>query len=128
MVFTGYVAGLALRAAFRQSPHHFHWILPLDHLLPPRGVWAVNVAFFVCLFYLCIAFPLSLRGKERVLVAGWVPGVLLSPIQGIVSASLATAIQYVKAVSMVIAFVAAVLILLEGPGSANAPPDGTVPG
>ena len=128
VLFTGYVAALAVRAAFAQSPHHFHWILPLDYMLPPRAVWVANVAIYVCLFYLCIALPLSLRGKERVLVTGWAPGVLLSPIQGVVSASLAAAIQYVKALSIVIAFVAAVLILLEGPGSANAPPDGTVPG
>jgi hypothetical protein len=128
VALTGYVAALTLRAAFSQSPHTFHWILSLGHLLPSWAVWAANVAFYVCLLCLCIAFPLSLRGKERVLVAGWVPGVLLSPVQGVVSVSVAAAIQHVKAVSMVIAFVAAVLILLEGPASASAPPADTVPG
>ena len=127
VVLTGYVAALTFRAAFSQSPHRFHWILPLDYMLPSRAVWTVNVAFYLALFWLCIAFTRTLEGKERVLVTGWVPGVLLSPIQGMVSVSLAAAIQYVKAVSILVAFVAAVLILLEGPPNANAPPDSSVP-
>jgi hypothetical protein len=44
-----------------------------------------------------------------------------------VSASLAAVIQYVKAASIMIAFFAAVAILLEGPVSGSAPPEGTVP-
>ena len=127
VVLTGYVAALSLRAAFWQSPHHFHWLLPLDALLPARPTLAVNVALYAWLFWLCVVFPRALHGKERVLVAGWVPGVLLSPIQGMVSASLAAAIQYVKAASIMVAFFAAVAILLEGPVSGSAPPEGTVP-
>lgn len=126
VVLTGYVAALSLRAAFWESPHHFHWLLPLDALLPARLTLAVNVALYAWLLWLCVVFPRALRGKERVLVAGWVPGVLLSPIQGMVSASLAAVIQYVKAASIMIAFFAAVAILLEGPVSGSAPPEGTV--
>lgn len=128
VALTGYVAALTLRAAFWQAPYTLHWILSLGHLLPSWAVWTANVAFYVCLLCLCIAFPVSLRGKERVLVAGWVPGVLLSPVQGVVSVSVAAALQHVKAVSIVIAFFAAVAILLEGPVSGSAPPEGTVPG
>jgi len=61
----------------------------------------------------CASFKLA--SKERYLVAGWVPGVLLSPIQGMVSASLADGIQYVKAGSTMVALFAAVVILVEGP-------------
>jgi hypothetical protein len=127
VVLTGYVAALSLRAAFWQSPHHFHWLLPLNALLSARLTLAVNVVLYASLLWLCVVFPRSLRGKERVLVAGWVPGVLLSPIQRMVSASLAAVIQYVKAASIMIAFFAAVAILLEGPVSGSAPPEGTVP-
>jgi len=44
-----------------------------------------------------------------------------------VSASLGAAIQYVKAATIMIAFAAAVVILLEGNVGDNAPSDGTLP-
>lgn len=127
VILTGYVAALTLRAAFRRSPHHFHWILPLDYLLPAWADLIANVALYAALFFLCVAFLRSVRGKERVLVAGWIPGVLLSPVQGMVSASLAAAIQYAKAVSIMVAFAAAVAILVEGPEDNNARPEKAVP-
>jgi hypothetical protein len=70
----------------------------------------------------------ALQGKERVLFAGWMPGIFLSPIQGWVSMSFAAAIQYVKAASISVAFVAAVLILLDAPPRDQAPSDGGVSG
>jgi len=88
---------------------------------------AVNVTFYALLLFLCVVSPLVLKGKERVLVAGWASAAILGPIQGIVSASLAAVIQDVKAVSMTAAFFAAVAILLEGPASGDAPPEGTIP-
>jgi len=115
VVLTGYIAAITFRAAFWQIPHRFHWIIQLDYLLPPWAVLTANLAYYALLLFACIAFPRSLRGKERFLVAGWVPGVLLGPIQGLVSASLADAIQYVKAGSIMVALFAAVVILIEGP-------------
>lgn len=126
VVLTGSVAIQTLRSVFWQSPHHFHWLLPLGTLLSSRATLAVNVALYAWLLWLCVVFPRALHGKERVLVAGWVPGVLLSPIQGMVSASVSAAIQHVKAASIMIAFFAAVAILLEGPVADGAPPEGTV--
>lgn len=96
VVLTGSVAAQTLRAAFWQSPHRLHWLLPLDALLPARAIVAVNVALYAWLLWLCVVFPRDLQGKERILVAAWAPGVLLSPIQGMVSASFAAAIQHVK--------------------------------
>jgi uncharacterized membrane protein YkvI len=116
LILTGYIAVLTFRAAFLQSPNHSHWLLPLDNVLPAWALWAVNVAFYGYLLWLCFTFFRAVRGKERVLIAGWVPGIVLSPIQSLVSISLADAIQYVKAVSISVAFVAAILILIEGPG------------
>jgi hypothetical protein len=127
VILTGYITALTLRAAFRQSPHHFHWILPLDQLLPAWAVLTANVALYAWLLWLCIVFPRALQGKERILVAGWVPGVLLSPIQGMVSVSLAAAIQYVKAASIMVAFGAAVGILTRRPRNGTARFDGTAP-
>jgi hypothetical protein len=127
VVLTGYVAALTLRAAFWQSPHHFHWLLPVDALLPARATLVVNVALYAWVLWLCVVFPRALHGKERVLVLGWVPGLLLSPIQGLVSVSLAALIQYVKAASIMVAFFAAVAILVEGPVSGNSASDTNVP-
>ena len=128
LILTGYIAALTFRAVFSQSPHHSHWLVPLDSVLPAWALWTVNVVFYGYLLWLCVVFSRAVRGKERVLIAGWVPGILLSPIQSVVSISLATAIQYVKAVSISVAFVAAVFILVEGPARAHAPTDGSVLG
>jgi hypothetical protein len=127
VILNGYVAALTFRSAFSQRPHHFRWILSLGSLLPQWAVLTANVALYASLIFLCVAFPLGLRGKERVLVAGWVPNVLLSPVQGLVSESMAAGIQYLKAGSMMIAFLAAVAILLERPEGENTPVDSTTP-
>jgi len=127
VVLTGYVAALTLRAALWQSTHHFHWLLPVDTLLPAWATLAVNMALYAWLLWLCIVFPRALHGKERVLVLGWVLSLLLSLIQGLVSASLAALIQYVRAASIMVAFFAAVAILIEGSASGNSAPDFNVP-
>ena len=114
VVLTGYVAALTLRAAFWRSPHHFHWLLPVDAFLPAWATLAVNVALYVWLLWLCIVFPRGLHGKERVLVIGWLLSLLLSLIQGLVSVSLAALIQYVRSASIMVAFFASVAILLQG--------------
>ncbi len=123
VILTGYIAALAIRSAFWQSAHHFHWLLPLDRLLPAWAVLTVNVVIYGWILWLCIVFPRAFQGKERVLVAGWVPSLVLGPIQGMVSVSLATTIQYVKAASMMVAFIAAVVILVESSGTRTAPSD-----
>ena len=127
VVLTGYVAALSLRAAFWQSPHHFHWLLPVDTFLPARVTLAVNVVFYAWLLWLCIVFPRALHGKERVLAIGWALSLLLSLMQGLLSASLAALIQYVRAASIMVAFFAAVAILIEGPVRGTAASDGTDP-
>jgi hypothetical protein len=114
LILTGYIAVLTFGAAFSQAPHHSHSLLPLDSVLPAWALWVVNVVFYGYLLWLCVAFSRAVRGMERILIAGWVPGVLLSPIQSVVSISLAAAIQYVKAFGISVAFVAAVFILVEG--------------
>lgn len=95
-------------------------------MLPAWAVLTANVAFYGWMLWLCTIFPRALRGKERVLIAGWVPGLLLSPIQGLVSAPFADAIQYVKALSIFVAFTAAMAVLVKGPVNDKAAPDGTL--
>jgi hypothetical protein len=128
LVLTGCVMVLSFRTALSQAVHHFRWLLPLDHLLPPWGLWVANAAVYAYLLWACAVFFRALQGKERVLFAGWMPGIFLSPIQGWVSMSFAAAIQYVKAASISVAFVAAVLILLDAPPRDQAPSDGGVSG
>ena|SRR6266851_4209037 len=128
LLLTGFLAVMTFRAAFSHSPRNSYWLLPLDFLLPRWPLLVVNVAFYTYLLWLCVAFFRTAQGKERVLVAGWVPGILLSPVQSLVSISAAADIQYVKAASIAVALVAAVLILLEGPADDDAQPDNSVPG
>ncbi len=127
VVLTGYVAALTLRATFWQSPHHFHWLLAVDTFLSARVTVAVNLIFYAWLVWLCVVFPRALHGKERVLALGWAVSLVLSLIQGLVSASLGAFIQYVRAASIMIAFFAAVAILIEGPTRNTAASDEAVP-
>lgn len=128
LVLTGFVMALSFRTALSQAVHHFRWLLPLDFLLPPWGLWVVNAAIYAYLFWACAVFFWALQGKERILFMGWMPGIFFSPTQGWVSMSFAAAIQYVKVASISVAFVAALLILLGAPPRDQAPSDGSVSG
>jgi hypothetical protein len=112
VVLTGYFGALTLRAALWQSPYHFHWLLQVDVFLPARATLVANVVLYAWLVWLCIAFPRALHGKERILAIGWMLSLLLSFFQGLVSASLAALIQYVRAASIMVAFFAVVAILI----------------
>jgi hypothetical protein len=127
VVVTGYVAALTLRAAFWQSPHHFHWPLPVGTFWPAWATLAANLAFYAYLVWLCVVFPRALPGKERVLAIGWALSLLLSLIQGLVSASLAAFIQYVRAASIMVALFAAVSILIEGSVGGDSARDSNIP-
>jgi hypothetical protein len=127
VLLTGFVASQTLRAALWQSPHRFHWLLPVDTFLPARVTLAVNVVFYAWLVWLCVVFPRALHGKERILAIGWALSLLLSLMQGLLSASLAAFIQYVRAASIMVALFAAVAILIEGPVFDNSAPDSNLP-
>lgn len=113
LVLTGWVTALSVRAAFSQGQHHSYWLLPLSPLLPTWALWTANGLLYAYLLWLCIVFLRAFPGKERILIAGWVPGILLGPIEGRVSAPAAAVMQYVEAISIAVAFVAALLILLQ---------------
>jgi hypothetical protein len=42
VILTGYIAALAIRSAFWQSAHYFHWLLPLGRLLPAWPLFPVK--------------------------------------------------------------------------------------
>lgn len=127
VVLTGYAAALTFRAALWQSPHRFHWLLPVDTFLPARAMLVANVALYAWVLWLCIVFPRALHGKERILAVGWMLSLLLSLIQGLVSASLAALIQYVRAASIMVAFFAVLAILIEGRVNGDSVPGSNVP-
>ena len=95
-------------------------------MLTARALLAVNVAFYAYLLWLCIVFFRTAQGKERILVAGCFPGILLTPLQSLVSTTTATSIRYIEAASIAVAFVAAVWIMLEGTGREFPPSDSGV--
>jgi hypothetical protein len=73
----------------------------------------INAAFYGYVLWLCVVFFVIAKGKERILVAGWGPDLLLNPIKGVVSAPAVGAIRQFQAVSLAIAFLAALSIFLE---------------
>jgi hypothetical protein len=94
---------------------------------PAWATLGANLVFYAYLVWLCVVFPRALHGKERVLAIGWALSLLLSLIQGLVSASLAAFIQYVRAASIMVALFAAVSILIEGSVGGDSAPDSNIP-
>jgi hypothetical protein len=123
VLLTAFVAALSVRAAFRHPKYDSEWGFPLASLLPDWAGSLVNLAFYAYLLWLFVAFFRSSDGKERIVVAGWSLNILLSPAQHLVSASVAAVIQYVKAASLVVAFITALLILLHTLAHDKALPD-----
>ena len=109
------------------SPHRSD-SLTIFFMLPKGARLVANAAFYGYLFWLCVVFLRRTHGKERVLVAGYCPGVLLAPIQTLVSPFAAIAIQCIKATGIAVAFVAALLILFERLRPLAAPSDSSVLG
>jgi hypothetical protein len=65
---------------------------------------------------ICIAFFRGTRGRERILVAGWLPGTLLGPLKNLFSTSAADAIQFFEVMGITVALVESVLIFREYSG------------
>jgi uncharacterized membrane protein YecN with MAPEG domain len=126
LCLTGFVAALTVWGAVSRSfqgvayrsQHRLPWLLDFRSLLPTRAEVAINVGLYVYLFYLGVAFYRMAQAKERVLVAGWFVGIFLGPVQILASVS-ATAVDCVRAAGMLVAFVAAVYILVEVSANAN---------
>jgi hypothetical protein len=113
LILTAFVSALTFRVALSHQAHQPHWLLPLGDLLPTWALWAVNIAFYVYLGWLCLVFFRVAVGKERLLVGGWFFIILLSPLQSLVSESAVVLIQYIKVLSMAVALVAGVLLVAK---------------
>ena len=120
---TGYTAALSFRDVLSHPKPKHHWLLDLDWLvywhmtLPAWVVAGVNLGFFGCLLWGGVGLYRMGQGKERVLVVGGAAIIFLGFIQVLVSGSAATAIDYVQAAVTLVAFFAAVDILLRMPAS-----------
>jgi hypothetical protein len=114
---TGFIAALSFRSAISPSQHKPHWIVDLNFILPRWADVGINVVFYACLAWGSAVFYRSAQFKERFLVGGWVTVFFLGLIQNVVSTSAVIALSYVKAVAMLVAFLAAVDILLRMPAS-----------
>jgi hypothetical protein len=112
VVLTGFVAAVSFRAAFYSAPHYWRPFFYLP-MLPKWAQLLINVAFYGYLLWLCVVFFVMAKGKERILVAGWCPGLLLDPIKSVASSPAVTAIRQFQAFGLAVAFLAAVSIFLE---------------
>jgi hypothetical protein len=81
-------------------------------MLPRGAQLLINAAFYGYLLWLWVVFFLMAKGKERIWVAGWGPGLLLNPIKSVVPSPVVTAIRQFQAFSLAVAFLAAVSIFL----------------
>jgi hypothetical protein len=126
LCLTGFVTAWSVRDAVYQSQHKLPWLLDLQFMLPSRAAVAVNVGFYTYLLCLGVVFYRMARGKERVLVAGWFAGIVFVPVRILVSTS-GAAVDYVEAVGMMAAFLAAVHILIDVFASADPRVDNQAP-
>jgi len=117
LCLTGYLAALSFRNVLSHSQHKSHWLVDLHFILPTWAVAGVNLGFYAYLLWLGVVFYRVAQGKERFLVAGWLTGGFFGPILNLVSASAAAEFDYVIAIGMLVAFLAAVDIFLTMPAS-----------
>jgi hypothetical protein len=113
---TGFIAAQSFRAAFSHAPRNPHWLMPLDFI--PLPIWVIatiNVAFYLYLIWVFAMLYRIAQHEERVVVAGWLGVLLLIPLQRLVSTRGAAAIQWVKAASIGLAFIAAAFISFKRP-------------
>src|SRR5271170_6246833 len=82
---TGYVAALSFRNLLVQSQHEPPLLIDSHFPLPSWAAAGINLAFYVCLIWGFAELYRNARGKERVLVGGWVTSFFLGLIQYIVS-------------------------------------------
>jgi hypothetical protein len=120
LCLAGFVAALTVRNALSRSlqgvvyrsQNGLPWVIDLRFMLPAWAAVTVNVGFYIYLLYLGVAFYRMAQGKERILVAGWFVGIFLGPVQLLASVSAAT-IAYLQSAGILVAFIAAVYILVE---------------
>ncbi|MGC2526767.1 MAG: hypothetical protein WA639_03405 [Candidatus Acidiferrum sp.] len=125
---TAYLAALSVRDVLWLPQRQHHWLLDLDQLvfdlhrlgywhisLPAWVVAEVNLGFYAALLWGGAMFYRIAQGKERLLVAGWGALIFLNLIQVLISASVANAINPVRAIMAGAAFLAAVDIFLKMP-------------
>ncbi len=122
---TGFVTALSFRDVLSHSRHQSHWLMDF-YFFPAWGVVTVNLMFYAYLFWLGIAFYRSAQGRERFLVGGWFLGILLFPVR-LVSISAGPVVDHVQLMGMVVAFLAAVDILLKTYGGNNPYLHGSAP-
>jgi hypothetical protein len=112
---SGYVTALVFRNVLSHPQHKSQWLFESHFILPTWVEAGVNLVFYACLVWGSAFLYRIAQGKERVLVGCWVTTFLLGLIQNLVSTSAAAAIEYLKALAMVVAFFAAVDIFLRMP-------------
>ena len=123
MFFTAYVAGLSFRHVLSHSQRKHRWLLDLDWLvffhftLPAWAITAINLGFYACLIWGGVVLYRIAQGKERVLIVGGFAVIFLGLIQNLVSASATPAIDYIKAIATLVAFLAAMDIFFRMPAS-----------
>jgi hypothetical protein len=110
---TGYVAALDFWNVLSHSQHKTHWLVDLHFILPTWAEAGVNLVFYAYLVWVFAVFYRIAQGKERLFVCSWVTTFFLGIIQNLVSRSAATAIDYLKALAMLVALLVAVDICLR---------------
>ena len=112
VVLTGFVTAASFRTAFYSAPYYWRPFFYLP-MLPRWAQLLINAAFYGYILWLWVVFFVAAKGRERMLVAGWGPDLLLNPIKSVVSSPVVTAIRQFQAFSLAVAFLAAVSIFLE---------------
>jgi hypothetical protein len=113
LCLTGFVAALSFRELVRHAQYQSYWLLDLRGILPAPAAAAVNVGLYAYLLWLAVMFYRGAQGRERVLIAGWFGANVLGWIRNLVSTPVAATLDWVKATCMLMAFLAAVRILLR---------------
>jgi len=116
-IFVAVFAALAFAGdatyALYPAPFHFHWIFPLDWLLPHLAAILVNIFFYAYLWWLAFIFFWGTREKERIIIVCWSIDMAVGQLNPFVPRVAAITLQYLRTAAMTVALFVALLILLR---------------
>jgi hypothetical protein len=109
---TSIVAARILWEVVHPVEHKSYWLLDMRWILADFAAVAVNMVFYAYLIWIGLLLCRGTQGNERVLAVGWFGSLFLGWIQILVSTAAAVDIEWLKAGCTLMAFAAAVDILL----------------
>jgi hypothetical protein len=111
-VATAYVLALTIRELLHLAHADSGWLTTSDGFLPSWLLIVANTVIYAGLCWAAFSFLRDARGRERIFLAAWSAGILLSPLEAF-GPYWSLTIHCISALGMAVALFIAVSLMLE---------------